>query len=103
RQYLKSKFDPVFQHTAGDGEPVPIDSQVVNDCLDEASGETISAKDFRTWKATALVAELLLGDEPGDTPRRKTRQVNAAIREAADALGNTPTVCRKYCVHPGLT
>lgn len=103
RQYLDADFDPVFQYLTDGGEPVPIDSQDVNDYPRDASGEAISAKVFRTWKATALVAERLLLDAPGETPRRRQRQVNAAIRAAAEALGNTPAVCRKYYVHPGLT
>ncbi|MEX0716418.1 MAG: hypothetical protein WD066_07525 [Planctomycetaceae bacterium] len=105
REYLDREWEPVFQSLSADsGEtPAPVGSQDVNEYLREISGEEISAKDFRTWKATALVAgELLLG-EAGDTPAKRKRQVNAAIRAAAESLGNTTTVCRKYYVHPALT
>ena len=74
----------------------------VNDFLRERTGESFTAKDFRTWKASALVAGRLfeLRDVDGVTKRR--RLIKAVVEDAAASLGNTPAICRNYYIHPGL-
>jgi DNA topoisomerase-1 len=47
--------------------------------------------------ATALREVPLAG-----TKRETERAVNVAIEAVAGLLGNTPTVCRKSYVHPGV-
>lgn len=54
-----------------------------------AAGDEFTAEDFRTGRAAAELAKL-------DRPETK----RAGERAVADALGNTPAVCRKSCVHP---
>ncbi|BCJ76477.1 DNA topoisomerase [Catellatospora sp. IY07-71] len=77
-------------------------SDDVNDYLREISGAEITAKDFRTWHGTvaALVSLCAAGRCRTVTARRKA--VTAAMREAADLLGNTPAVARASYVDPRL-
>src|SRR5947207_9567978 len=65
-------------------------------------GHNFSAKDFRTWAGTLICACALAQSAEevnGHKPMRK-RQWAAAIKETAEALGNTPAVCRKSYVCP---
>jgi DNA topoisomerase IB len=76
-------------------------SEDINAYLKEATGGDFSAKDFRTWNATALAAVAL--GVSGEAARSKTarkRAVNRAIAEVAGYLGNTPAVCRKSYIDP---
>jgi DNA topoisomerase-1 len=78
-----------------------LESADVNRYLRETTGLNATAKDFRTWKATALVLELLLEHAADSlTAAEAKRALGQAIRQAAASLGNTITICRKYYVHP---
>jgi DNA topoisomerase-1 len=72
----------------------------VNDYLREAAGEEFSAKDYRTWGATVHVVEELLAAGPASSVEEAEANVTAAIRSAAERLGNTPRVTRLSYVHP---
>jgi DNA topoisomerase-1 len=93
----------IFQFVDDAGRIHAVDSIAVNQYLDELSGHHhFTAKDFRTWKASAVAAGLLyreIGVEKLAARKKVVKQVFAAV---AETLGNTPTVCRKYYVHPGL-
>jgi DNA topoisomerase I len=84
------------------GEWIDVTSRHINGYLLAASGgAAISAKDFRTWSATVLCAVALGVSEPAATsPSAVKRAVTRAVRETADYLGNTPTVCRASYIHP---
>jgi DNA topoisomerase I len=78
-----------------------IRSEDVNAYLSEISGASITTKDFRTWKATALAMRLLSrADGPDSGSKRKN--VRVVIGEVARHLGNTPTICKKSYVHPAI-
>ena len=79
-----------------------IDSGMVNEYIQEISGEIFSAKDFRTWSATKIFFETLR--EVGYTEDEKENKKNIlqAYDAAASGLGNTSAVCRSYYVHPKL-
>jgi DNA topoisomerase I len=64
-----------------------------------SGGCDISAKDFRTWHATVLAAVVLAG-RPARSATARKRAVAAAMREAAEYLGNTPTVAKTSYVDP---
>jgi DNA topoisomerase-1 len=100
----------LFQYVDDDGQPHVIDSQDVNRYLNEVSGELITAKDFRTWGGTVAAADFLYRSacELADVlplavedPRVRKLEV-AAVRHAAQLLGNTLATCRAYYVHPQL-
>jgi DNA topoisomerase I len=79
-----------------------VKSADINQYVKEATGGDFSAKDFRTWSATALAAVALAVSGPaakGSKTSRK-RAKTRAIKEVARYLGNTPAVCRASYVDP---
>ncbi|NVO29575.1 DNA topoisomerase IB [Hymenobacter lapidiphilus] len=90
----------LFQYYAPDGHRQELESGDVNEYLHEATGLSLSAKDFRTWGGTVKMVEALerILDEEPDFPRPKT--LKRAVKDVAENLGNTPTVCSKYYIHP---
>jgi DNA topoisomerase-1 len=92
----------LFEYLDTDGGRHRVHSEDVNGYLQDVSGEELTVKDFRTWGASALSLRALSDrGEPASATEAK-RSINEAIREVADALGNTPTVCRASYVHPAL-
>lgn len=88
---------------------VDVTSADVNAYIKRVAGDDFSAKDFRTWSATVLAAvgfaEAGCDDAPpaGRTPSRNARaHVNRVIRDVADAIGDTPAVCRSSYVDPSV-
>jgi DNA topoisomerase-1 len=92
----------LFQYLDDSGETRRIDSDDVNAYLRAIAGEDFTAKDFRTWAGTVLVAQALLKCAPVENVRYARKNVTAAIAEVAGRLGNTPAVCRKAYVHPAI-
>ena len=90
----------LFQYLNGDGSAHPICSDDVNEYLREAAGDEYSAKDYRTWGATAHVADELIAAGPAPSVKKAEANVADAIRSAAERLGNTPRVTRLSYVHP---
>jgi DNA topoisomerase I len=78
-------------------------SEDINDYLREVIGVEASAKDFRTWHATVLMAvALAVSREVADSPTKRKRAVARAYQEVAEYLGNTPAVARSAYVDPRL-
>lgn len=77
-----------------------IDSAQVNEYLKEISGESLSAKDFRTWGGTVSAADTLykIGTENQELPPEKA--ITEAVTAVAELLGNTTAVSRQYYIHP---
>lgn len=73
----------------------------INAYLKAATGQDISAKDFRTWGATVLASVGLAVTQPGQlSPTARRRAIVRAVREVAYYLGNTPTVARNSYIDP---
>ncbi len=90
----------VFQYLDEDGQRQSIDSGDVNAYLQEITENDFTAKDFRTWAGTVLTAQMLRKQIPEATVEPSPKHVTAAIKSVAKQLGNRPTTCRKYYVHP---
>ncbi len=90
----------LFQYYTADGQRHALESGDVNGYLHAHTGLALSAKDFRTWGGTVKMVECLeavLREEPGLAPEKVIRK---AVKDVAAGLGNTPTVCSKYYIHP---
>ena len=88
----------LFEYLNGNGEACRVTSSDVNDYLREAMGEAFTAKDFRTWGASVIAFEAMVG-----RAREKGRiDLKSVIAPVAEALGNTPAISRKSYVHPAL-
>jgi DNA topoisomerase I len=99
----------LFQYRDDDGNLVPVDSGEVNDYLREVTGAEFTAKDFRTWGGTLAAFQRFARTPPpcraDGTPageRALAAIQNAVVKEVAQALGNTPAVCRKAYIDPAV-
>ena len=92
----------LFEYIDDDGEVQAVGSGDVNEYLREATGEDITAKDFRTWAGTVLAFDALRTLPPASTPTEAKSNVVAAVRTVAERLGNTPAVSRSSYIHPGV-
>lgn len=99
----------LFQYMDDAGKRQPIDSGMVNDYLREAmlrnaNEEGFTAKDFRTWGATVRAIAFLAGqrcaESLSDTAFNSC--VASTAKHVAEALGNTPAVCRKSYINPAV-
>jgi DNA topoisomerase I len=92
----------LFQYFDKEGRRHNVGSGDVNDYLREVTGSDFTAKDFRTWAGTTLVAASLIACGEPESVRAGQRQVLEAIDAAAARLGNTRAVCRSSYVHPAV-
>jgi DNA topoisomerase-1 len=90
----------LFQYRDERGRKHNVDSAQLNRYLRTLVGPMFSVKDFRTWAATVRVAVELRGSGPAPSQRAARQQLLAAIRNAAEHLGNTASICRKSYIHP---
>jgi DNA topoisomerase-1 len=74
----------------------------VNDYLREIAGYDVTAKDFRTWAGTVLMARHLSEAGAAESERQARTLLRAALVRVAAALGNTPAACRKSYIHPSV-
>ncbi|HET9732988.1 MAG TPA: hypothetical protein VFP54_09975 [Acidimicrobiales bacterium] len=82
---------------------VDVHSADVNAYIKAVAGPDFSAKDFRTWSGTVHTAvELALVAPPPKSERGRRKAVTAAVRRAAEHLGNTPAVCRSSYIDPRI-
>jgi DNA topoisomerase IB len=92
--------DDLLAYQLDDGTWRDVTSTEINAYLKEISGAEISAKDFRTWNATVLMAAALAeAPEPATKTARK-KAVRAAYVRVSEQLGNTPAVCKASYVDP---
>lgn len=93
----------LFQWQDEDGEFRDVTSTDVNEYIREATGADYTAKYFRTWGGTVLMARALTG-VPAEfgSKTEGNRNLVAAIDEVAAVLGNTRTVCRNSYIHPAV-
>ncbi|MDX5347959.1 MAG: DNA topoisomerase IB [Hymenobacteraceae bacterium] len=90
----------LFQYYDEEGQRHVLESGDVNDYLCNLTDFDFTAKDFRTWGGTVRMVECLetvLQQQP-DLPKEKC--VKEAVKLVAKSLGNTPSVCSKYYIHP---
>jgi DNA topoisomerase I len=80
-----------------------VSSGDVNAYLREITGSDITAKDFRTWAGTMLMARYLSLSDPFTSATQAKRVMSAAVNKVAAALGNTAAVCRKSYIHPAIS
>lgn len=92
----------LFEYKDENGEVRTIESSDVNDYLREISGEEFTAKDFRTWEASVIVAHELRHVGAAETKTATKQNEKEAIAKAAEHLRNTPTILKKSYVHPAV-
>ena len=91
----------LFRYQEGNRSHI-IDSEDVNDYLQEIAGEEFSSKDFRTWGGTVVAVEEFEEAEREVEENPKKKLIPALVQRVAEKLGNTPAVCREYYIHPAI-
>lgn len=99
----------LFQYVDPAGVRRPVGSAHVNAWLRDAMGDEFSAKDFRTWGATAMAFRALACTDPPvrkdgrpASDRTLAAMENAIVEQVANVLGNTKAICRSAYIDPSL-
>jgi len=77
-------------------------SRDVGNYIAVRAGGHFTAKEFRTWNATVLMALSLANAGPAATQTGRKRAIAASVREVANLLGDTPAVARGSYIDPRL-
>ncbi|MEO6093477.1 MAG: DNA topoisomerase IB [Novosphingobium sp.] len=84
----------LFQYLDEEGSPVAVGSADVNEYLHEIMGDEFTARNFRTWTASAIAFGMVVADP--------TIGLKALLDAVSERLGNTPAIVRKSYIHPGV-
>ena len=87
----------LFEFCDEEGCVRPVTSGDVNEYIKDAMGDEFTAKDFRTWGASAIAFEEMV-----KRAKKGRVKLNSMIAPVAEALGNTAAISRKSYVHPAL-
>jgi len=80
----------------------PLHSHDVSNYIAGRAGAHFTAKEFRTWNATVLMALALANAGPSPTARSRKSVIAVSIRDVAAWLGDNPSVARTSYIDPGL-
>jgi DNA topoisomerase-1 len=94
--------EELFQYVDDAGETRAIESADVNEYVRGIAGKAFTSKDFRTWAGTLLCARALARLDAPSSMTAARREITQAVSAVAQALRNTPAVCRKCYVHPAV-
>src|SRR5215471_20112727 len=94
-------LDTLFNYQHGGNWRI-LHSHDVSNYIAARAGGHFTAKEFRTWNATVLMALALANATPSRAARHRERVIAASIREVAGWLGDTPAVARKSYIAPQL-
>jgi DNA topoisomerase-1 len=83
-----------------DGVWRPLHSHDVSSYIAGRAGGHYTAKEFRTWNATVLMALLLANAGPPASAGHARKTINAAVRSVGEWLGDTPAVARSSYIDP---
>jgi DNA topoisomerase I len=78
----------------------PIAAQDVNNFLADVAGAGVTAKDFRTFRASAIALAHLSDDDNHQCERSRKKSIVEAADQASEALANTRSVTRSSYIHP---
>jgi DNA topoisomerase-1 len=92
----------LFQYFDDEDKLCPVRPGQINAYIKSITSMECSAKDFRTWGASLLVAVELAEIGIADDERRAQQNIVKAVKKVAAELGNTPTVCRSSYIHPNI-
>jgi DNA topoisomerase IB len=92
--------DDLLAYQLDDGTWRDVTSDEINAYLKEVSDAEITAKDFRTWNATVLMAATLAATPPPKSRTGRKKAIRDAYVLVSEHLGNTPAVCKASYVDP---
>jgi DNA topoisomerase I len=93
----------LFEYLDDEGVARPVHSEDVNEYIKTISGGDFTAKDIRTWEGTMMCAlDLAAIKAQEDSQTARKHLVAEVIKKVAEHLGNTPAVCKKSYIYPGV-
>jgi DNA topoisomerase-1 len=92
----------IFHYVEEDGAVSRTGSEDVNEYLRDATGQDFTAKDFRTWAGTGQAILHLEALGPCSSESEGKKNIVDAVKAVAGHLGNKPSTCRKYYIHPAI-
>lgn len=102
RQCQELPGHELFHYINESGDIVKISSEDVNSYLREIAGADFTAKDFRTWVGSSQMVLELEKIGPAGSETEAKKNIVGAIKNAAAKLGNKPSTCRAYYIHPAI-
>lgn len=90
----------IFRYQNPDGSWEMVDSDDINTFIRDHVGEKFSSKYFRTWVANRCLLEQHATATAHKAQNPRLSLERTLVRLVADELGNTPTVCKNYYLHP---
>lgn len=87
----------LFSYPNGKNGRTPVRSTQINAYLAKAANRAVSAKDFRTFAASAMALESFCKAEPSDE-----KAATAIVKTVSQRLRNTPAVTRSSYIHPTI-
>ena len=92
----------LFRYKVSSRKYKEVDSDDVNRYIGKYMGKQFSSKDFRTWVASRLAVEFYPMALEQKEKSSKKKFSNILIKMVAEEMGNTPSVCKDYYVHPTI-
>jgi len=92
----------LFRAPDNSGEQRPVTAREVNAFIAEASGANVTAKDFRTFRASAEALALLTENNGHETVKLRKQAIIAAAAKASEILVNTRAVARSSYIHASV-
>ena len=100
RELVNVKGRRLFGLSDGNGGKRPITARDVNEFIAEVSGAEVTAKDFRTFKASATALAVLVEHNGHESERLRKKAVVEAADEPSKILANTRSVACSSYIHP---
>jgi DNA topoisomerase I len=92
----------LFQYYTDDNNRNSIDSAMLNEYIQKATGPGYSGKDIRTWAGSVHAIKYLSQNDHADKEKNKTKNTPNMIDYVSKQLGNSKNICKKYYIHPYL-
>ena len=92
----------LFSAADESGQQRPVTAREVNAFIAEASGADVTAKDFRTFRASAEALATLTENNGHETEKLRKQMIIEAADKASEILVNTRTVARSSYIHASV-
>jgi DNA topoisomerase-1 len=102
KKLSNNKGRRLFSAPDESGQQRPVTAREVNAFIAEASGADVTAKDFRTFRASAEALASLTENNGHETEKLRKQAIIEAADKASEILVNTRTVARSSYIHASV-
>jgi DNA topoisomerase-1 len=101
-ELFELKGKRLFNASDDNGQVRPVTAREVNAFMADATGTDVTAKDFRTFRASAEALKILSENNNHETEKLKKQTIVQAADKASEILINTRSVARSSYIHPAV-